>query len=183
MQGNYFYEYPACFSTIDSNLSEALLLEDLRERGFEVMDLRHEPVSFEHIKLVMQALGKFHAISFALKEQASDHYNILASKIREMLFIKSDKHRMEYLNSLREISLNSLKSKGDAELARKMQEIGSNTDILEQCLSSGDAEPHTVICHGDCWNNNTLFRHNSVTVNLLSVPRHITCIILSRSSE
>lgn len=57
-----FYEVPECYASIMTEYEEALFFEDLKASGFEMFD-RHKSVTFEHVRLVMETLGKFHAIS------------------------------------------------------------------------------------------------------------------------
>lgn len=64
--GEGFYEIPECYGTIMTEFEEVLFFEDLKASGFEMFD-RHKCITFDHVRLVMEALGKFHAISFALK--------------------------------------------------------------------------------------------------------------------
>lgn len=61
-----FYEVPECYASIMTEYEEALFFEDLKATGFEMFD-RHKSVTFEHVCLVMETLGKFHAISLGLK--------------------------------------------------------------------------------------------------------------------
>lgn len=63
---NGFYEYPPCYKAIESSLNESLIFRDLREDGFLMYD-RFKDLTFDHVRLVMEALGKFHALSFALR--------------------------------------------------------------------------------------------------------------------
>lgn len=61
-----FHEYPKCYKTIDSDVDETVILEDLRRDRFEMFD-RMQVIRIEHVRLIMSALGKYHAISFALR--------------------------------------------------------------------------------------------------------------------
>lgn len=63
---NGFNAYAICYKTIDSGKEKSLIFQDLREFGFQMHD-QHAQFSIDHIFLVMQTLGKFHAISFALQ--------------------------------------------------------------------------------------------------------------------
>lgn len=63
---NGFHEFPKCYKTIDSDMNEALIFQDLRDEKFEMFD-RFAELTIDHVLLVMRTLGKFHAISFALR--------------------------------------------------------------------------------------------------------------------
>lgn len=61
-----FYEIPACLKSITTEENECIFMEDLKLRGFEMFN-RLQEVTLEHVKKIMEILGKFHAISFAIK--------------------------------------------------------------------------------------------------------------------
>lgn len=62
-----FVEYPKCYRTIDEEPIETLFLEDMSVRGFSIINRYTQEVTADHAYLVMKALAKLHAISFALK--------------------------------------------------------------------------------------------------------------------
>ena len=69
-----FHEYPQCYRTVDEEPNECLLLEDLSVHGFTIINRHTDEVTADHVRLVMKTLGKFHAISFALKDQQPDTF-------------------------------------------------------------------------------------------------------------
>lgn len=62
----YFYEFPKCFKTITTEFEEAIVLEDLKQDGYFMFD-RFQELTYDRVELVMKVLGKFHAISMAIK--------------------------------------------------------------------------------------------------------------------
>lgn len=63
---NGFFEYPKCYKFNNAEDNKFLILLDLRENGFEMFN-RLDELTFDHVNLVMDTLGKFHGISFALR--------------------------------------------------------------------------------------------------------------------
>lgn len=61
-----FHEVPKCYKTLSNDIEETLIFEDLRENQFEMFD-RFEQIGIDHVRLIMVALGKYHALSFALR--------------------------------------------------------------------------------------------------------------------
>lgn len=68
-----FHEYPKCYKTIDAVEDEALIFQDLKADRFEMFD-RFQMITIDHVRLVMKALGKYHALSFALRVRPLGNY-------------------------------------------------------------------------------------------------------------
>lgn len=70
LESEQFRCYPKCYGTwMDSEKEEyAIVLEDLRPRGFRKVE-KSKLLQWEQLKLAMIELGKFHGLSFAMKDQ------------------------------------------------------------------------------------------------------------------
>lgn len=159
-----FHEYSECYRTIDDDMSESLLIEDLRETNFVMIDHRTEEVSFEHASLVMATLGKFHALSFASKDQAPEKFNAFAAKMPEILFRQEDAYISKLLDGQRQRIAECLADTGDSALIAKINRVFVKPveNVAYGCVAGQAAEPYAVICHGDFWNNNILFKYDEV---------------------
>lgn len=157
---NGFNECPKCYLSISEELSEALFLEDLGKRKFVMIDQRQEVIKFDHMSLLLKAVGKFHALSFAVKDQQPEKFNELSSLAFEQywtLFAESDLRPV--FKTLIDRFINILEEENRVDLAIKFENV-INNDFLEAILglvSSKAAEPYAVICHGDLTVNNTMF--------------------------
>lgn len=160
---NGFSEYPECYRTIDQEPFESLFLEDLSVRGFTIIDRRTEDVTADHVRLVMQTLGKFHAISFALKDQQPDKFNELASQLNEVFVRKDDDHLRYFFNKQSEAVFNSVSNEEDEHLLERVKLFYKNDalNVAADCLSLELTGGASVISHGDCWQNNTMFRYDN----------------------
>lgn len=158
---NGFNECPKCYSTISEEMSESLILEDLKLRQFEMMK-RNEPVSFDHVSLFMKALGKFHAISFALKDQQSQKFNELTDLVSEnywqLLKLDTKNHYFDMLNRLTSV----LEEEKRFDLLERFKKVtsGDYSATIHRLISSAAAEQYAVICHGDATINNSIFRYD-----------------------
>lgn len=157
---NGFNEYAKCYFTISKELSESLFLEDLKQRHFEMMK-RNEPISYDHMSLFMKALGKFHAISFAVKDQQPDKFNELTGCVFEHYWdlLKSDM-KNHYFDMLKRLTSVLEEEKHFDLLHRFRKVVGEDCSAtILQLVSGKAAEPCAVICHGDVTVNNSMFRY------------------------
>lgn len=159
---NGFNEYPKLYNTVDTECHECLLLEDLSVRGFIMLDKNKEEVTADHVNLVLRGIAKFHAISFALKDQQPKQFKEIIPHLEEIVFregtivAENKKLRTEQLYCV-------LSDETDAHLLAKLQEVFSNpsNDIDADCIDPIAAEPATIVTHGDLWQNNVMFRYNN----------------------
>lgn len=156
-----FIEHARCYHSIDTNMSECLLLEDLRRKQMEMINFRTTPLTYDHVALVMKALGKFHAISFALKDQQPQKFKQITKELTELFFkvdVDFDTHTEEMLGLI----FKSLQRSNRPDLIEKMrnQTKGGFLKNARQTVSSEMAGPNAVICHGDAWVNNCMYKSN-----------------------
>lgn len=152
-----FSAYPKVYaSEFDSeNDSHILVMEDLRMRNFDMWP-RKQTVRYDHELMVMETLGKFHGISFALKDQRPDEFEEF-KKLDDLLYkLMVD----PFLEETSERASNSIKNEAHKEL------------YSVQRFKNGLFKPMTwearnkfgVITHGDCWNNNYMFQYSDESV-------------------
>lgn len=151
-----FDAYANCIAAGEEMLDEFVLMEDLRSQGFSMFD-RHLKLDLNHVALVMQELGKYHALNFALKDQKPDVFRKL-SDIKDVFFDSVMNEGFgTYFNTLIDKAKNTL---DEGDICREKLEEFRDFETLGKFLVSGEeAEPYAVITHGDCWNNNTLYRY------------------------
>lgn len=144
-----FYEYPKCYKTIDTELSECLMFEDLKARDFKMIDRHTEAITGDHVRLVMQALGKFHAISYALKDQQPEKFKEITSNLDEWLFSRRDKKFEDYIDMMTQSVYDSVAGDEYTHLTDKLKNLYkiSQFEVSMQCVD-GKNEPSAVLCHG-----------------------------------
>lgn len=155
IQRDGFKEYAKCYKSIDIEPNESLLLEDLSANGFNMIDRHTDVITADHVKLVMQSLGKFHAISFAIKDQEPNKFKELTSNLEEILFGKTQHHFRKHFDHLQRKTMSVI---AGTELFDKVNIEDSFFDMAAQCVDGELAEPYAVLCHSDTWSNNTLFK-------------------------
>lgn len=179
--GRGFHAYCACYHSVSSEMNEALFLEDLKPREFEMLNHRTEDISRDHASLVLSALGKLHGLSFVLKKLSPNKFHAFAQKIPEVFICSSDQYMREFFEELKCRILGCLDSNADQAIISKLKHLfgESHFDVAMRCIDGSAAEPYAVICHGDCWNNNILFKYDEVSLG--RIPRKRELEIMTRS--
>ncbi|XP_031627329.1 uncharacterized protein LOC116343426 [Contarinia nasturtii] len=179
---NGFTEYPKCFRTVDIELDECVLLEDLSVSGFKMIDRYTEEVKADHVYLMMKLLAKYHAISFALKDQQPEKFKELSSNLDEIFFCRDSMLRDYFLKQSEDLS-NVVSGDEDAHLLEKVKKLLQQhpMDVTADCFETGrDA---AVIAHGDTWQNNVMYKYDNngkpIDIRLIDwqIARHVSPII------
>lgn len=128
-----------------------------------MIDRFKEEVSANHVRLMMQSLAKFHAISFALKDQQPQKFQELSSPLAEIFIRRDDLMLREYFLKQSEQVLNVLSDEKDAHLLAKVAKLFETKpmDLVADCLDTQITGLDGVISHGDAWQNNTMFRYDN----------------------
>lgn len=139
---------------------DVLVIEDLQPLGYK---LSNEKIflDFEHVSLVLEKLGKFHALSYASKKEKPAEFSKLAKQLKEPTWLehaKDDFYRMTTLAMERGI-LHLLESGEHVSALNKLKEKAQNPYELGLDLIRPE-EPLAVICHGDFNRNNMLFKYD-----------------------
>ncbi|KAJ9581047.1 hypothetical protein L9F63_023771 [Diploptera punctata] len=143
-----------CFFTNTDTWHEAIMLEDLKKKGFRLAKVSLG-LDLEHCLLVMRTIAQYHAASLALqslfiKYPDSGMNQFLATSVRNLA------QEVENWPGY-EIYLDALKSleptvKNHLLEAVRIDEAGCN-----------------VLLHGDLWLNNIMFRYSEETGNVQDV--------------
>lgn len=158
---NGFNEYPKCYKSISEFLYETVLLEDLKLRNFDLINHRTEPITFDHMSLLLKALGKFHAISFALKDQQPKKFKELSSVIFEPYWTIIEQPAVkQILVGMLGRMRSCLEEENRLDLVEKFEKLTGDDfrSKFYDLFQSTKAEPYAVICHGDLTVKNTMFR-------------------------
>lgn len=120
------------------------MLEDLQAKNFTTAN----QLTDQHVRLVMQALGKFHAVSFAMKQKQPEDFKKLTANMNELLFHKDDQRREVYVNELAADALFLVANNTDLSNKMKASFQKGYFEVGMDCVNAAN-EPNTVICHGE----------------------------------
>ncbi|CRK94159.1 CLUMA_CG007678, isoform A [Clunio marinus] len=157
-----FFDFPKCyFADYNAEKDQSIIImEDLREIGFKLWD-KFIPTNYEHTKLLMSALGRFHAVSFAMKAQKPEIFerfkqlsDILTKKIVDASF-------SDMMNQSLDRAIGTIED-FDIKKKNKLIHIRENlANVMIHLTNSAETEPYAVIGHGDCWSNNFMYLYKS----------------------
>uniref|UniRef100_A0A1B6E7P5 CHK kinase-like domain-containing protein n=2 Tax=Clastoptera arizonana TaxID=38151 RepID=A0A1B6E7P5_9HEMI len=142
---------------LNTSITEAIALEDLNEDGYVMCD-RVEQLNFDHCNAFMEAIGKFHALSYRLHELQP---NLFDDFIKEDVFTQHVKPEIkEYLYN----TFHSFRSvleewNGFQHIA---EFIKNNLNSLwDKIVEIHSTKKHLrVLNHGDPWVSNMLFKYD-----------------------
>lgn len=142
-----FHCYPKCYGTwIDSDKEEyAIILEDLQSRGFESWP-RFKPSPIEHVRMSMHELGKFHGLSYAMKDQQlNDFAEYRKLKIYWWTICQSESMRAVFIQALSR-AIDTLTNNHHRNILRHVK--NNFMLYLKDCFVPEGANRLKVICHG-----------------------------------
>lgn len=119
-------------------------------------------VTAKHAHLMMQSLAKFHAISFAMKNQQSKKYEELASNMADVFLSRDNVNFRTYFNKTAQQTLDTVLNEEDAHLLARAKRFFERDalDIMVDCIDSNVNGLLDIITHGDTWQNNLMFKND-----------------------
>lgn len=174
-----FYNIPKVYTAIyDVDQDHFLIvMEDLLQSGYSMWD-RFKPVDFDHAALTMQHLGRFHGVSFAMRNQQPEIFQ----EFRGLTDIFKDRFQNEkdtFLNMFHmsfERAIECLLPEDRVEFEKMTALKGTFIQEMRECI--GPVEPFSVVNHGDCWGNNLMFTHSEV-----GMERVVESVLIRRSFQ
>lgn len=113
-----------------------------------------DDVTPEHILLVIKTVAKFHAVSFALKDQKPDKFAEFVSNLDEVMFTRGKHSQFAgFVNQAENLAVDCITGEDDIHLVKALLHLYETNqyDLIAELV---EAEPHSVILHGDMWPNN-----------------------------
>lgn len=152
---NIFESYPKLYGKCSNALEECLVLENLFANGYKHWN-RKVPMNSEHISLVMNEYGKFHAVSFAMKKKNPELFKTLSEGLRNVDKVQGEKEMEDFLKATSVRLEKAIKGIPALEGALKRVMTDFKRYFFEEIVGSDE---QLVITHGDCWCNNMLFKY------------------------
>lgn len=155
-----FQSVPHCYKTSLEENREMLILEDLAVDGYSVSD-RFKPLEPNKISLLLTEFAKYHAISFAMKDQELEMYENLTKEIGKvnLQYLTSEAYGRNAHDTMLKNATRIFDAEKDAEHLKRFTKY--NETFVDLYLYRDKCAPeYSVISHSDCWNNNYMFKQN-----------------------
>lgn len=153
----FYASYPKCYAAVadDERNQFAIIMDDLRVKGYAMWP-KTQIIPIDHARRVMEQLAKFHAIPFALKDQRPAQYEQLKGVVDVVCTFIQTNTMKKVLHDAFQMGIDVLQKPEHIDLVRELQ--ATSQESYEESLKPDFNEIPGVICHGDLWTNNIMFR-------------------------
>lgn len=160
-----FVSFPKVYKCVVSEEYDTylLIMEDLRVRNF-VMWPKDQMIDLDHELLALRELAKFHAISFAMKDQRPNQFNQFKNKLKDITV------DIIYNGSIGTFIAQSFDRFIDVMEKPEHKKLTENfrtryLETITEFLRGKSSTEFAVIRHGDFWNNNFMFQYTDNNVS------------------
>lgn len=166
-----FFAFPKCYAAVGNMEKKnfVIIMEDIRAKGYRLWD-KFKPMDLDYLNAIFKALGRLHALSFALRQKNPEVFE----KLKQLDDPMGRSNEQNAKTNLLDVYMTSYQrcSKmfvDDDELLAGMEKLKNNFEniLYKRCEPLNAAEPYGVVLHGDCWNNNVMFGETAVSLNLI----------------
>lgn len=153
-----FKEIATCLVSHLDGENDFLALENLNPYDYHTTP-RQESMNIDVSRLIMRTLGRFHALSFVIRDQSPKMFEELSAAVEETYYASRLKPWYgKFIDTQIEIALDAIeKIYGGTiieERAKKFLTEGSLYDKMVKLTHTRNR--YSVIGHGDCWTPNFL---------------------------
>jgi hypothetical protein len=157
----------ALCSSASAHPSYAIVMEDLKAQGFSMAE-RIAGLDMNHCLLVMRQLARYHAASAVIHEKEPEHFR----EFLDSLYVKNPTETTERIFKINAENLANEVEKWPDHKERfyeKLLKIADNAYTYFADSVKRDEEEFNVLCHGDLWLNNMMFRYSEDTGEVANV--------------
>lgn len=157
-----FDDISKCLAAYSDGVNDFVALEDLKQFGYGSAS-RQDGVALAECILCMQNIGRFHAMSLAMKDQRPETFHFLVKHVEETYYAAEYK---SWYSNFQKIQIGIAKDAvaqvyGGTELEEKVRKFFDCDLYDKMCYLTHTRNQNSVINHGDCWMPNFLFRYDA----------------------
>lgn len=159
---------PRYFHSVSEKSGEVIYMEDLRKFGYKMVD-RQKGMDKDHTFLILKELARLHAASallFSREEYNGVNINEKLPVLVDLMEIMrggtskmSDEATADMINGMVENNASIVDGIEGYEYVAEFLRNKKGSKVMQMYLDMFvPKEPFIMLNHGDCWNNNFLFR-------------------------
>lgn len=165
-----FQNVPKFFGASTKGSQEIIALENLKPKNYELFS-RYKLYNDEHLTCILKTFAKFHAISYAFKDQEREtHDSWRGNLVDYSAMMKNGKFDQMGAAMIKDF-FSKLDPVEDKDI---LMAFGDVQEVMNSSFKTL-AMDYAIITKGDCWNNNMLFLyevslkfyHHTFTLNLI----------------
>ncbi|XP_055387601.1 uncharacterized protein LOC129616143 isoform X2 [Condylostylus longicornis] len=143
--------------------NDLLIMEDLRTKGFKMAD-RKAGLTLSECKFALKQIAVLHSLSLSYKFERPKQFEKLKAVVKEQIFCKDNENW--YKDYYTQLTKNALAMVSDvlpksSKYIEKLREFVESSTFFNHMIELVSKESFlSVICHGDCWTNNFLYRYD-----------------------
>lgn len=151
-----FFQYPKCYLAVADAVKDhyVIVMENVKSSGYQLWD-KMIPVDFDTSAIFVATLGRFHGLSYALRDQKPELFEKLL-QVEDIFSTMIDNTNMiGMMTSSIEKSIDIQIREEEKTLLQKLKVDYSS--LIKKMFAPNAAGPFAALYHGDCWNNNFCF--------------------------
>ncbi|XP_063216108.1 uncharacterized protein LOC134527388 [Bacillus rossius redtenbacheri] len=155
-----FIEIPGFYKALVDGENDFISLEDLAPAGYKSTS-RLEGLDYAHTSMAMKILARFHALSFAIRDQEPDMFREMVDSLQEVYYKPALKPWYKnMLDKFVSLATDAMAQEMPGSVyEEKLRQLVAGEDFFDRIckLVADSREPHGVISHGDAWSSNFMF--------------------------
>lgn len=179
---NKFVEIADCLVAYADGENDFVAMNDLCLEGYKT-ESRQSGFDVNLCRLVMQTLGRFHAMSFILRDQSPSIFQKISCYLEETYYAARLKPWYNnFIKSQIEVALDALsKEYGGTDIEEKGKKFLTDGDLYDKMVKMTHTRNRfSVLGHGDCWTPNFLFHYEDFEGKQIPVKAKMIDFQLSR---
>lgn len=151
-----FFKYPKSYLAVaDATKNHyVIIMENVKVSGYELWD-KMIPVDFDTSSIFVATLGRFHGLSFALRDQKPELFQKLLDLEVVLTAMAESPNVVNMMTGSIDKANEHLVREDEINLLNKLKE--NYTPLFKKLFARNAAGRSAVFIHGDCWNNNFCF--------------------------
>ncbi len=179
---NKFNEIATCLKAFGDGENDYVCMEDLTHLGYRTAS-RQKGFDLDLCRLIMQTLGRFHAMSFVIKDQSPSTFEKMTACLEETYYAARLKPWYnDFIKSQIRVASDALeKEYGGTDVEKRGKQFLSDGDLYDKMVKLTHTRTRfAVLGQGDTWTPNFLFHYEDFNGNEIPVKAKMIDFQLAR---